>query len=76
VTFIAQAVRILIVTSTAKPNAGGEPRPIAAATQERRLLGVGSSARLGSPLGCKPEQMVKLPTGDLRQNPNATVNPK
>ena len=28
-------------------NAGGEPRPIAGATQERRLLGVGSSAWFG-----------------------------
>src|SRR5262249_416383 len=31
---------------TRRPNAGGEPRPRAAATQERRLLGVGSSAML------------------------------
>ena len=31
-----------------KPNAGGEPRPMAAATQERRLLGVGSSALFGT----------------------------
>ena len=30
------------------PNAGGEPRPIAGATQERKLLGVGSTAKLGS----------------------------
>jgi len=30
-----------------QPNARGEPRPIAAATQERRLLGVGSTAMLG-----------------------------
>jgi len=29
------------------PNAGGEPRPMAEATQERRLLGVGSTALLG-----------------------------
>jgi hypothetical protein len=28
-------------------NAGGEPRPMAEATQERKLLGVGSSAWLG-----------------------------
>ena len=28
----------------ADPNAGGEPRPMAEATQERKLLGVGSSA--------------------------------
>ena len=28
-------------------NARGEPRPIAGATQEQRLLGVGSSAELG-----------------------------
>jgi len=27
-----------------EPNARGEPRPIAEATQERRLLGVGSTA--------------------------------
>jgi len=27
-----------------RPNAGGEPRPMAGATQERRLLGVGSTA--------------------------------
>ena len=27
-------------------NAGGEPRPMAAATQERRLLGVGSTAMI------------------------------
>jgi len=31
----------------AGPNARGEPRPTAAATQERRLLGVGSTALLG-----------------------------
>ena len=30
-----------------QPNARGEPRPAAGATQERRLLGVGSSAMLG-----------------------------
>src|SRR5207244_592924 len=29
------------------PNASGEPRPIAGATQERKLLGVGSSALFG-----------------------------
>jgi hypothetical protein len=29
------------------PNAGGEPRPMAEATQERKLLGVGSSAWFG-----------------------------
>jgi hypothetical protein len=29
-----------------EPNAGGEPRPIAGATQERKLSGVGSSAWL------------------------------
>src|SRR5262245_45469813 len=29
------------------PNAGGEPRPMAAATWERKLLGVGSRARFG-----------------------------
>ena len=29
------------------PNAGGEPRPMAGATQEWRLLGVGSTAMLG-----------------------------
>ena len=31
-----------------RPNAGGEPRPIAEATQERKLLGVGSSAWFGA----------------------------
>jgi hypothetical protein len=31
-----------------QPNAGGEPRPRAAATQERRLLGVGSTAGLSA----------------------------
>ena len=36
-------------TRRAGPNARGEPRPTAAATQERRLLGVGSTALLGSP---------------------------
>jgi hypothetical protein len=36
---------------TKTPNAGGEPRPRAAATQERRLLGVGSSAWLCGPRG-------------------------
>src|SRR5262245_17889480 len=30
-----------------RPNAGGEPRPIAGATQERPLSGVGSSAWFG-----------------------------
>src|SRR5712691_2411733 len=30
-----------------KPNARAEPRPMAAATQERRLLGVGSTAMFG-----------------------------
>jgi len=29
------------------PNARHEPRPIAGATQERKLLGVGSTAMLG-----------------------------
>src|ERR1044071_3930368 len=29
------------------PNASGEPRPMAGATQERKLLGVGSTAMLG-----------------------------
>ena len=29
------------------PNAGGEPRPMAEATQERKLLGVGSTAWFG-----------------------------
>ena len=29
------------------PNARGEPRPMAGATQERKLLGVGSTAMLG-----------------------------
>jgi hypothetical protein len=31
-----------------KPNAGGEPRAMAGARYERRLLGVGSSARFGA----------------------------
>jgi hypothetical protein len=31
------------------PNARGEPRPMAAATQERKLLGVGSTAMFGRP---------------------------
>jgi len=30
-----------------KPNARGEPRPMAGATQERKLLGVGSTAWFG-----------------------------
>ena len=30
-----------------KPNAGGEPPPMAGATQERKLSGVGSSAWFG-----------------------------
>jgi hypothetical protein len=38
-----------------QPNASGEPRPMAAATQERRLLGVGSSARL-----CEKSSFVYL----------------
>jgi len=33
-----------------KPNAGGEPRPIAGATQERKLLDVDSTAGFGG--GC------------------------
>ena len=33
-----------------KPNARGEPRPIAGATQERTLEGVGSSAWFGAGL--------------------------
>src|SRR5712691_4540044 len=38
----------LVFSSTPQaPNARGEPRPMAGATQERRLLGVGSSAMLG-----------------------------
>jgi hypothetical protein len=32
---------------TETPNAGGEPRAIAAARHERRLLGVGSTAMFG-----------------------------
>lgn len=31
-----------------QPNASGEPRPIAEATQERKLLGVGSTAMFGA----------------------------
>jgi hypothetical protein len=31
-----------------RANAGGEPRPIAGATQERKLLDVGSSAWFGA----------------------------
>jgi len=41
-----------IVTKCAQdmtPNAGRQARPIAGATQERRLLGVGSTAKLGAP---------------------------
>jgi hypothetical protein len=34
-------------SSDLAPNAGGEPRPIAGATQERKLLGVGSTAWFG-----------------------------
>jgi hypothetical protein len=34
---------------TRTPNAGDEPRPMAEATQERRLLGVGSTALFGQP---------------------------
>ena len=36
-----------LIESLKRANAGGEPRPTAAATQERRLLGVGSGAMLG-----------------------------
>src|SRR3989442_7018014 len=38
-------------SSDLSPNAGGEPRPIAAATKERRLLGV----------GCRVEPVVTHP---------------
>src|SRR5215472_18054927 len=33
-------------TFSLQPNARGEPRPMAEATQERKLLGVGSTAKL------------------------------
>jgi hypothetical protein len=36
------------LSSAAQPNASGEPRPIAEATQERKLLGVGSTAMFGA----------------------------
>ena len=49
-------------------NAGGEPRPIAGATEERTLLDVGSSAWLDS--GCKGVNL-KLPTLWVTQNDTA-----
>ena len=39
--------------STWTPNAGGEPRPIAGATEERKILGVGSTAELGTVSVCE-----------------------
>ena len=41
------SLKVSIATPVLMPNAGGEPRPIAGATQERKLLGVGSSAWFG-----------------------------
>jgi hypothetical protein len=49
-----------------EPNAGGEPRPRAEATQERKLLGVGSSAWFGGDglgLGLGPGPGMRLPHG-------------
>ena len=47
------------IRSSAAPNARGEPRPMAGATQERTLLGVGSSARLGA--GARKDASSLLP---------------
>ena len=43
---LAQALLVFSAAPLA-PNASGEPRPIAGATEERKLLGVGSSAWFG-----------------------------
>jgi hypothetical protein len=48
------------VTRTAPPNARGEPRPTAVATEERRLLGVGSSAWFGWVAALQPCQAVAV----------------
>jgi hypothetical protein len=60
-----------VANTIAPPNARGEPRPIARARDEWRLLGVGSTARLGwghsggLPGGCPPPRdaviLVVLP---------------
>jgi hypothetical protein len=42
-----ELARRLGIEGTVLPNAGGEPRPMAGARDERRLLGVGSSAWFG-----------------------------
>jgi hypothetical protein len=47
IALLGQEIMPLFIHSDGTPNAGGEPRPMAGATQERTLLGVGSSAWLG-----------------------------
>src|SRR5260370_642978 len=51
------------VCGVKQPNATLQARPIAGATQERRLVGVGSSARPGphSRLGVRPPGALALP---------------
>jgi hypothetical protein len=44
-------------------NARGEPRPRAGARYERRLLGVGSSARFGVQGGNRVQRAALLPSG-------------
>lgn len=56
------------------PNAGGEPRPIAGATQERTLLGVGSSAWFGA-RGVGTERRFGLPYALVGPSAHAAVLP-
>ena len=43
----SQVISLAFPSTPQAPNARGEPRPMAEATQERKLLGVGSTALLG-----------------------------
>src|SRR2546425_8910070 len=50
---------LLLHADVKLPNAAAQPRPIAGATQERKLLGVGSSAWFG--WGCAPSTALRTP---------------
>ena len=53
---------------TRKPNARGEPRPMAEATQERKLLGVGSTAWFGVGLGQQAPGLIRAQLSHNRQD--------
>ena len=61
----------LVLPVPLAPNAGGEPRPMAGATEERRLLGVGSTAMLGpasAPVPRAPCPRCGSPQGRWRRS--------